>query len=80
MRPSKAIPESLYFWQIIVLGGLHREYHWEGSRRKGKEELSGHSALLASPQFLVAVRVRLSVPFVCNETHIPVSRVQLCGS
>jgi hypothetical protein len=29
----------------------------KGSRRKGKEELSGHSALLASPQFLVAVRM-----------------------
>ncbi len=38
-------------------------------RRKGKEELSGHSALLASPQFLVAVRVGLPGPFVCNETH-----------
>jgi len=25
--------------------------------------------LLASPQFLVAVRVGLPVPFVCNETH-----------
>jgi hypothetical protein len=43
--------------------GRHR------SRRKGKEELSGHSALIASPQFLVAVRVGLPVPFVCNETH-----------
>ena len=41
----------------------------KGSRRKGKEELSRHSTLLASPQFLVAVRVRLPVPFVCNETH-----------
>ncbi len=25
--------------------------------------------MLASPQFLVAVRMRLPVPFVCNETH-----------
>lgn len=41
----------------------------KGSRRKGKKELSGHSALLASPQFLVAVRVGLPVPSVCNETH-----------
>jgi hypothetical protein len=41
----------------------------KGSRRKGKKELSGHSALLASPQFLAAVRVGLPVPFVCNETH-----------
>jgi hypothetical protein len=41
----------------------------KGSRRKGKEELSGHSALIASPQFLVAIRVRLPVHFVCNETH-----------
>jgi hypothetical protein len=41
----------------------------KGSRRKGKEEFNRHSTLLASPQFLVAVRVRLPVPFVCNETH-----------
>jgi hypothetical protein len=39
------------------------------SPREGREELRGHSALLASPQFLVAVRVGLPVPFVCNETH-----------
>ena len=25
--------------------------------------------MIASPQFLVAVRVGLPVPFVCNETH-----------
>ena len=41
----------------------------KGSRRKGKEELRGHCALIASPQFLVAVRVGLPVTFVCNETH-----------
>ena len=41
----------------------------KGLRRKGKKELSGHSALIASPQFLLAVRVGLPAPFVCNETY-----------
>ena len=41
----------------------------KGSRRKGKEELSGRSALLASPQILLAVRVGLPVSLVCNETY-----------
>jgi hypothetical protein len=52
----------------------------KGSRRKGKEELSGHSALISSPQFLVAVRVRLPVHFACNQTHLSgwfISQVRL---
>jgi putative transposase len=52
-----------------VLGGLHHEYGGKGSPREGREELRGHCALIASPQFLVALRAGLPVPFVCNETH-----------
>jgi putative transposase len=52
-----------------VLGGLHHEYGGKGSPREGREELRGHCALIASPQFLVALRAGLPVPFVCSETH-----------
>jgi len=41
----------------------------KGSPHEGRKELGGHCALIASPQFLAAVRVGLPVPFVCNETH-----------
>jgi hypothetical protein len=41
----------------------------KGSPREGQAELRRRCALMASPQFLVAVRVGLPVPFVCSEMN-----------
>jgi hypothetical protein len=38
-------------------------------RVKGREEPRGHSALIASSQFLMAVRTGPPVPFACSETN-----------
>ena len=40
-----------------------------GSPREGRGELRGHCALIVSPQFLVAARKGLPVPFACSETN-----------
>ena len=46
-----------------VLGGLHHEYGGKGSPREGREELRGHCALIASPQFLMPVRAGNAAAF-----------------
>jgi hypothetical protein len=41
----------------------------EGSPHEGQEEFRRRCTLIASPQFLIAVRAGLLVPFVCSETN-----------
>ena len=36
---------------------------------KGQEEFRRRCTLIASPQFLLAVRAGLQVPFVCSQTN-----------
>jgi hypothetical protein len=68
-RMMEVLPKTARSWLAQFSAVSITNSGGKGSRRNGKEELSGHSALIASPQFLVAVRVGLPVPFVCNETH-----------
>jgi hypothetical protein len=64
-----SFPQDCKVAARTVLGGLHHEYRWEGSPREGQEEFRRRCTLIASPQFLVAVRAGLQMPFVCNERN-----------
>ena len=54
-----SFPQDCKVVARMVLGGLHHEYRWEASPGEGQEEFRRRCTLIASPQFLVAVRAGL---------------------
>jgi hypothetical protein len=50
----------------------------KGSPREGREEFSGHCALMAPPKVLVVVLVKVCVPFVFSEKNELVEEFVRC--
>jgi hypothetical protein len=59
---------GLFF--LLLLVALPARIPGKGSPREGREELSGHCTLIASPQFLMSVQAGMPVPFACGETNV----------